>query len=96
MPFEWDATKNAANIAKHGIDFEDAVRVFEGPTLLEQDERREYGEIRMIAYGVVDDRELTVIYTIRGTRRRIISARRAKKRERETYRQAYPRQSPSR
>ena len=31
MAFEWDASKNAANIAKHRIDFEDAVRIFDGP-----------------------------------------------------------------
>ena len=96
MVFEWDAAKNVANIAKHSIDFEDAVQMFEGPTLLREDMRREYGEIRMIAYGAIDDLEFTVVYTPRGTRRRIISARRSHKRERETYRKAYPRRSPSR
>ncbi len=37
MAFEWDAAKNAANIAKHGIDFEDAIRIFEGPVLQKAD-----------------------------------------------------------
>lgn len=94
MAFEWDPDKNAANIAKHGVDFEDVVRIFEGPILESADERREYGEARIIAFGVVDDRELAVVYTMRGGRRRIISARRAHRRERKAYRQAYPKQPP--
>lgn len=90
MAFEWDSDKNATNIAKHGVDFEDAIRIFEGPILESTDERHEYGEARIIAFGVVDDRELAVVYTMRGGRRRIISARRAHRRERKAYREAYP------
>ncbi len=96
MEFEWDVAKNAANIAKHGIDFDDAIGIFEGPVLIRTDERRDYGELRMIAFGIIEDRELAVVYTIRGARHRIISARRAHRREREAYRQAYPKRSPSR
>jgi uncharacterized DUF497 family protein len=66
MAFEWDAAKNAANIAKHGIDFEDAIQIFDGPVLEKADHRREYGEARIIAFGAVDDRELAVVYTMRG------------------------------
>jgi uncharacterized protein len=95
MSFEWDPDKNAANIAKHGIDFEDAIRIFEEPVLESIDERHEYGEARVVAFGVVDGRELAVVYTIRGRRRRIISARRAHHRERKAYREAYPKE-PSR
>jgi len=40
MGFEWDAAKNAANMAKHGIDFDDAVRIFDGPVLEKVDQRR--------------------------------------------------------
>jgi uncharacterized DUF497 family protein len=47
MAFEWDTAKNVANIAKHGIDFEDAIRIFEGPVLESPDERREYSEVRI-------------------------------------------------
>ena len=95
MVFEWDTAKNAANIAKHGIDFEDAIRIFEGPVLESPDERREYGEVRIIAFGVVDARELAVVYTTCAGRRRIISARRAHSCELKAYRQAYP-QKPAR
>ncbi len=94
--FEWDMRKNAANVAKHGIDFEDAVRIFEGPVLESTNTRRDYGEARIIAFGVIDDRELAVVYTMRGERRRIISARRAHSRERKAYREAYPKQPPRR
>jgi uncharacterized DUF497 family protein len=96
MAFEWDAAKNAANIAKHGIDFEDAIRIFDGPVLEKADARRDYGEARIIAFGVVDDYELAVVYTMRSARRRIISARRAHSREREEYREAYLKQPSAR
>ena len=96
MAFEWNAAKNAANIAKHGIDFEDAVRIFDGLVLEKADARRDYGEARIIAFGVVDDRELAVVYTMRGERRRIISARRAHSRERKAYREAYPKRPAAR
>ncbi len=88
MIFEWDAAKNAANLLKHGIDFRDAVRIFEGAIWERIDDRRSYGEMRMIAIGVVDGREVVVIYTARSTRRRIISARRANSRECKAYRDA--------
>lgn len=89
MAFEWDAAKNSANSAKHAIDFWDAIRIFEGPVLEGADDRRDYGEARIIALGVVDNRELVVVYTMRGEHRRIISARRANSRERKTYRQIF-------
>jgi uncharacterized protein len=89
MEFEWDAAKNAVNIAKHGIDFEDAIRIFERPVLEKVDDRRNYGEVRIIAVGAVDDRELAIVYTLRGERRRIISARRAHSHERKAYHEAH-------
>jgi uncharacterized DUF497 family protein len=49
--------------------------IFEGPTLEWPDERRDYGEDRVITLGAVDDDVLVVVYTDRGTVRRIISAR---------------------
>jgi hypothetical protein len=41
MAFEWEAAKNSANIAKHGIDFDDAIRIFEGLVLESIDGRRD-------------------------------------------------------
>jgi uncharacterized DUF497 family protein len=93
--FEWDAAKNAANAAKHGINFEDAARIFEGPVLEEIDIRRDYGEERIIAFGEVGGNEIAIVYTMRHGRRRIISARRAHSRERKAYREVYPKLEPS-
>ena len=73
-------------IARHGIAFEDAVRIFEGPTLERVDDRFEYGEVRVYAIGIVNGIEITVIYTdVSQSERRIISAWRAERHEREAY-----------
>ena len=61
MDFEWHEAKNAANIAKHGIDFEDAIRVFDGPILENPDTHRDYSEPRIVTFGVFDDREVVVV-----------------------------------
>ena len=58
MGYEWDPAKNRANIAKRGIDFADAVRIFDGPTLEKADDRYDYGEARTSAVGVMDGREV--------------------------------------
>jgi uncharacterized DUF497 family protein len=88
MAFEWDVAKNAANRAKHRIDFDNAMRIFEGPTLEKIDRRRDYDEERIAAVGIADGLELFVVYTWRGPNRRIISARRANRNETEAYRRA--------
>jgi uncharacterized DUF497 family protein len=90
MSFEWDAAKSAANLAKHGIDFMDAVGIFDGPVLEKADRRRDYGEERIAAIGLLTGIELYVVYTRRADRRRIISARRANRYERQAYRVACP------
>ena len=66
MNFEWDPAKNAANVAKHAVSFRDAIRIFEGTVLEVPDLRRDYGEARIIAIGMLEDVELTLVYTIRG------------------------------
>lgn len=88
MRFEWDDEKARANVAKHGIDFENAIRIFEGPTLEDEDRRRNYGETRMWAVGALGTLIVTVIYTERGEICRIISARKASRHEKEAYRQS--------
>jgi len=90
MDSEWDAEKNGRNISERGIDFAWAVDIFDGPVIERIDTRWDYGETRWIAIGAVDGLELVVVYTWRGSRRRIISARRVHDRERERYRQAFP------
>jgi uncharacterized DUF497 family protein len=90
MDFEWDEAKNRRNLAKHSIGFEEAARVFAGRMFREVDDRRTYGETRFRGYGTVEGRVLCVVYTTRGNRVRIISAGRASRAERETYRQTQP------
>lgn len=65
MEFEWDEEKARINFDKHGVRFEDAIYIFENQTIERQDTRRDYGEVRIEAYGILDGRVLTVIYTDR-------------------------------
>jgi uncharacterized DUF497 family protein len=84
--FEWDAAKNDANFAKHGVDFEVAASIFEGPVVEALDERRDYGEIRWICYGMVDEEIYRVVYTRREQNViRIISAHKAGRRTRRKW-----------
>lgn len=82
MHFEWDPDKDEANLAKHGISFVAAARVFDDPSHVELDSSKpEHGELRNKAIGVVGSKLFTVIYTDRGEVRRIISARRSRTNE---------------
>lgn len=85
MEFEWDEAKNHQNIAKHGIDFVDARSIFDKPVLLRPDNRKDYGENRLIATGVMNDIVVVMTFTLREERIRIISARKANKHERKIY-----------
>lgn len=83
MLFEWDESKRQANLAKHHIDFQDVIGIFDGAVFERVDSRR--GEDRVVAIGTMANIEIVVIYVIRGKRRRIISARRAHRNERQDY-----------
>ena len=83
MLFEWDENKRQANLAKHHVDFPDARRVFDGPVFEKVDSRR--GEDRVFAIGLMEGIEIVVVYVMRGEGRRIISARRANRDERQDY-----------
>ena len=86
MEFEGDENKNRSNIAKHGIGFERAARIFEGPTLDWIDEREDYGEERTISLGMSEGvLTLVVVHTDRDGVIRIISARPARRSERRLY-----------
>lgn len=84
--YEWDDAKATSNEAAHGVPFVYAVQVFNDPDRIERiDGRRDYGEERRITYGKIEGRLHVVVYTLRGTALRLISARRANKREQERY-----------
>jgi len=86
MNYVWDKRKDRGNVVRHGIAFEDAIRIFEGPTLERVDDRFDYGETRVYAIGVVDGLEITLIYTdVSETERRVISAWSAERHERTAY-----------
>lgn len=85
MEFEWDETKAVSNLRKHSVDFADAVGVFDDPLALSMPDDA-LDEQRFVGIGAdVLGRVLVVVYTIRGDRVRIISARRATASERKRY-----------
>ena len=87
--FEWDDRKAAVNRRKHRISFEEATTAFGDPlSLTIDDERHSQVEARFVLVGMtVRGRLVVVAHTVRGDRIRLISARRATKRERKTYEQ---------
>lgn len=87
ISFEWDEDKNQSNILKHGICFEYALEIFLSDYVNVLDMRKDYGEIRIQSIGKTKtgDLILLVVNTARDNKIRIISARRASKKEREIY-----------
>ncbi len=85
--FEWDANKDEVNKSKHGIGFEDSIEVFDGPFLKFRSDR--FGEIRWVAHGKAQGLVITVTYTEREERIRVISARMARTKEREIFQQHF-------
>jgi uncharacterized protein len=84
--FEWDQAKASANLAKHGVSFEQARQAFNDPFAIDFiDDREDYGEDRLILFGMVENRLLVVAHTLRGDKVRIISAREAEPSERRKY-----------
>ncbi|MFB3786417.1 MAG: BrnT family toxin [bacterium] len=79
IEFEWDEKKNEINIAKHGIDFKTAAGVFYEDHAIRKSSNPL--EDRWLATGIVKGLRMTVVFTIRQGRIRIISARRARKNE---------------
>jgi uncharacterized DUF497 family protein len=84
--FEWDEQKAISNLRKHGVAFADAVSVVEGDPLAVTIPDESPGEDRLVTIGTdLLGRTLVVVYVWRGSRIRIISARRATPRERSVY-----------
>ena len=86
MRFAWNSEKNRVNVRRHGIAFQDAALIFDGPTVEKVDDRFDYGETRIYAIGLVNNLEITVIYTDRANEERhLISAWRSEPHERRYY-----------
>jgi uncharacterized DUF497 family protein len=87
LEFEWHDAKGEANWQTHGVGFELAATVFKDPFAIEfVDDREDYGETRIIIFGMSEEQILLfVVYTEREDRIRIISARRATQYEQDDY-----------
>ncbi len=81
MRITFDQAKRDSTFASRGLAFEDAALVFQGITLEFDDQRRDYGERRIICYGLLKGRLVVVGYTPRGSTRHVFSMRKANDRE---------------
>lgn len=84
METEWDPSKNEKNMAKHGLDFAD-FEGFDGDPVIVEDGRHDYGETRYRAFGTIAGRDYCLAFTLRGEAMRLISWRKAKKKEMRRY-----------
>lgn len=83
--FEWDEDKNLANRSKHGISFEEASTIFDGP-VLSLEEEGHHSEVRERSYGLIGGVVVAcIIHTERNGTIRIISARKATSNERKLF-----------
>ena len=85
MEFEWDEAKRAVNLAKHGLDFADVAGLNWDEAAIRPDLRFQYGEDRFRAFCMLDGELFSIAYTLRSTVVRILSFRRANRKERRLY-----------
>ena len=81
MHLTYDPAKRDKTLAERGLDFEDALAVFDGTTIEVEDKRKDYGEPRFICYGLLEGRMVVIGYTPRGAVRHVFSMRKANDRE---------------
>jgi uncharacterized DUF497 family protein len=85
MRITFDPRKRERTLAERGIDFADAVEVFAGDTLNYVDDRRDYGERRIVTIGTFRGRMVVIVWTERGDARHVISMRKANDREKRKF-----------
>jgi len=85
MKFEWSERKRVVNIQTHGLDFVDAPSVFDGLTFTFEDDRFAYGEQRFVTLGLLAGVPVSVVHTESEDEIRIISFRKATRREAQLY-----------
>ena len=81
MGITFDPAKRARTLAERGLDFADAAEIFAGITAEAEDTREDYGETRIVCFGLLRGRLVQVVFTPRGADRHIISMRKANDRE---------------
>lgn len=85
MEFAWSERKRALNVKEHGLDFVDAPSVFEGLTYTFKDDRLHYGEQRFITLGLLAGIPVSIAHTENDHEIRVISFRKATRREAQIY-----------
>jgi uncharacterized DUF497 family protein len=85
LKISYDTAKRDLTLAERGLDFEDAPKVFAEPHLSLEDDRKDYGEVRLITFGWLDGRMVVLVWTPRDDSRRIISMRKANDDEIDRY-----------
>lgn len=83
--FTWDQSKRLSNIRKHGLDFADAKRIFNGVYTSHVDDRYLYSETRCVALGLLDGRPVSITYTEEQHEIRTISFRKATRKEQKDF-----------
>lgn len=85
MAIVYDPAKRARTLAERGLDFADADKVFASLLIENPDDRFDYGEERFITVGLLAERMVVVVWTLRGEDRHVISMRKANEREQRRY-----------
>jgi uncharacterized DUF497 family protein len=85
MAITYDPAKREWTLRERGLDFERAAEVFAGPTFDREDNRHDYGEVRVITIGFLLARMIVLVWTPRGNDRHVISMRKANEREKAQY-----------
>jgi uncharacterized DUF497 family protein len=85
MEFTWSARKRSLNLKEHGLDFVDAITVFQGLTFTFEDDRFSYKEQRFVTLGLLAGTPVSVVHTETAHEIRIISFRKATHREAQIY-----------
>jgi uncharacterized DUF497 family protein len=81
----YDPAKREKTLRERGLDFKEAKAVFAGRTLTIEDRRQDYGEDRYLTFGHLCERVVAIVWTPRGSARRVISMRKCHDREIEKY-----------
>jgi uncharacterized DUF497 family protein len=81
MPITFDPAKRQKTLTERGLDYADADLIFAGMTLEMEDTRKDYGETRVICYGLLLGRLVVLCYVPRGADRHVFSMRKANERE---------------
>jgi hypothetical protein len=89
MKLSWDEAKRQATIEERGLDFASAGELFSGLSYTAEDARKDYGEQRYISAGLISGRLCVIVWTPRGSKRHVISMRKANDREQKRFKASF-------